>query len=75
VGDKEIPFNKEATHWLGVLSEPRAHPEGATRLKKGRNAMNRLTGQMSLSPVDCRKVTTACVQSAAMFRRGTLVER
>jgi len=42
----------------------------ATRMKKGRNAMTRLrrlTGQMGLSPANCRKIMTACVQSVAMF--------
>jgi hypothetical protein len=39
-------------------------------IKKGRNAMarlKRLTGQLGLTPVNCRKVMTACVQSVAMY--------
>jgi hypothetical protein len=42
----------------------------AIRLKKGKNAMNRLrqlTGQMGLSPASRRKVMAAWVQSVAMF--------
>jgi ribonuclease HI len=72
VGDEEIPFNKEATRWLGVWldSQLTLREHHATRLKSGRNAMNRLrrlTGQMGLSPVNCRRIMTACVQSVAMF--------
>ena len=29
--------------------------------------LRRLTGQMGLSPANCRKVMTACIQSVAMF--------
>jgi hypothetical protein len=46
----------------------------AIRLKEGRKAMGRLrwlTGQIGLSPVNCRKVMTACAQSVAMFGEGT----
>ena len=42
----------------------------AVRMKNGRKAMlrlRRLTGQMGLSPANCRKVMTACVQSVAIF--------
>jgi hypothetical protein len=69
VGDKEGPFNKEATRWLGVWldSQLTLKEHHAIRLKKRRNAASRLTGQMGFSQADCRKVTTACVQSAAMF--------
>ena len=35
--------------------------------KKARARLQRLTGRMGLSPVNCRKVMTACVQSVAMF--------
>jgi len=72
VGDKEIPFNRAATRWLGVWldSQLTLKEHHATRLKSGRNAMNRLkrlTGQMGLSPANCRRVMSACVQSVAMF--------
>jgi hypothetical protein len=42
----------------------------AIRLKEGKKAMGRLrrlTGQMGLSPANCGKVVTACIQSVAMF--------
>jgi len=72
VGDKEIPFNWAATRWLGVWldSQLTLKEHHATRLKSGRNAMNwlkRLTEQMELSPANCRRVMSACVQSVAMF--------
>jgi len=31
------------------------------------NQLRRLTGQMGLSPVNCRKVMMACAHSAAVF--------
>jgi hypothetical protein len=39
-------------------------------MKKGRKAMGRLqrlTGEMGLTPANCRKVMSACVQSVAMY--------
>jgi len=72
VGANSVPFNKMAMRWLGVWLDSqltlRDHP--ATRLKQGQKAMTRLrrlTGQMGLSPANCRKVMTACIQSVAMF--------
>ena len=72
VGDNLVPFNKEATRWLGVWldSQLTLRDHHATRLKQGHKAMarlRRLTGKMGLSPDNCRKVMTACVQSVAMF--------
>ena len=72
VGDGEVPFNREATRWLGVWldSHLTLKEHHAGRLKSGRNAMNRLrrlTGRMGLAPANCRKIMTACVQSVAMF--------
>jgi hypothetical protein len=72
VGDREVLFNKEVTGWLGVRldSQLTLKEHHAIRLKKGKNTMSRLrrlTGQVGLSPVNCRKVMTACVQSVAMF--------
>jgi len=72
VGANDVSFNKEATRWLGIwldaqLSLKEYH---ATRMKEGRKAMTRLqrlTGQMGLSPANCRKVMTACVQSTTIF--------
>jgi len=54
--------------WLDSQLTLRDHH--ATRLKQGQKAMTRLrrlTGQMGLSPANCRKVMTACIQSVAMF--------
>jgi len=72
VGTSSIAFNKEATRWLGVWldSQLTLKDHHATRLKQGHKAtarLKRLTGQMGLSPANCRKVMTACVQSVAMF--------
>jgi len=72
VGDNTVPFNKEATRWLGIWldSQLTLRERHATRLKNGRNALTRLrrlAGQLGLSPVNCRKVMTACIQSVAMF--------
>jgi len=78
VGGRNSPFNKEATRWLGVwldsqLTLKEHNAWHAIGLKKGRNAMNRpnrLTRQMGLSPVNCRKVMTSCAQSVAMSGSG-----
>jgi hypothetical protein len=72
MGDRKIPFNKEATRWLGVWldSQLTLKEHHATRLKSGRNAMTRLrrlTGNMGLSPTNCRRIMTACIQSVALF--------
>jgi len=58
VGGKEIPFNKEATRWLGFWldSQLTLKEHHAIRLKKWENAMTQLrqlTGQMGLSPANC----------------------
>ena len=71
-GDSEVPFNKEATRWLGVWldSQLTLKEHHATRLKSGRNAMMRLrqlTGKMGHSPTNCRWVMVGGVQSVAMF--------
>jgi hypothetical protein len=72
VGSNVIPFNTAATRWLGVWldSQLTLKPHHAIRLKEGQKALGRLrrlTGQMGLAPVNCRKVMTACIQSVAMF--------
>ena len=72
VGATLVLFNKEATRWLGVWldSQLTLKEHHARRLKGGRNAktrLRRLTGPLRLSPVNCWKVMTACVQSVAMF--------
>jgi hypothetical protein len=72
VGTNDIPFNTAATRWLGVWldSQLRLKPHHAIRLKEGKKALGRLrrlTGQMGLAPVHCRKVMAACIQSVAMF--------
>ena len=72
VGANDVPFNKEATRWLGIWLDDQLSPKEhhAIRMKEGRKAMTRLrrlTGQIGLSPANCRKVMTACVQSTTMF--------
>jgi len=72
VGANNVPFTKEATRWLGIwldaqLSLKEHH---ATQMKEGWKAMTRLrrlTGQMGLSPANCRKVMMVCIQSTTMF--------
>jgi len=73
IGASTAPFNKAATRWLGVWldSQLTLRDHQTTRLKEGHKAMarlRRLTGQMELSPGNCRKVMMACVQSVAVFR-------
>ena len=72
VGDSEVPFNNQATRWLGVWLDShlklRHHHE--VRMNEGKKALarlQRLTGKMGLSPANCRRVMTACVQSTAMY--------
>jgi len=72
VGDNTVPFSKEATRWLGIWldSQLRLKDHHAIQLKDGKKAMARLlqlAGQMGLSPTNCRKVVTACIQSVAVF--------
>jgi len=38
-----------------------------TEPRRNMNRLHRLTGQTILSPGNCRKATTACVQPVAMF--------
>jgi ribonuclease HI len=72
VGTNEISCNTQATRGLGVWldSQLTLKQHHAIRLKDGKKAMGRLrrlTEQMGLAPVNCRKVMTACIQSVAMF--------
>jgi len=72
VGANTVPFNKEAARWLGIWQDSQLLPTDHLdiRLKDGNRAMarlHRLTGQMGLSPANCRKVMATCVQSVAMF--------
>ena len=71
-GGREIPFNEQATRWLGIWldSHLTLRDHQRTMMKKGRNALarlRRLAGQMGLISGNCRKVMTACVQSVAMY--------
>jgi len=71
-GEREIPFNTEATHWLGIWLDSHLTLKDHQRamMKKGRKALvrlRRLAGQMGLTSGNCRKVMTACVQSVAMY--------
>jgi len=71
-GEREIPFNTEATRWLGIWLDSHLTLRDHQRMmmKKGRKALprlKRLTGQMGLTSGNCRKVMAACVQSVAMY--------
>jgi len=72
VGDNEVPFNKEATRWLGIwlVSQLTLGTHHNTKLQDGKRAMIRLRwlkGQMALAAANCRKIMAACIQSATMF--------
>jgi len=72
VGDNIVPFNKEATRWLGVWldSQLMLKVHHATRLNSRQNAMAHLqwlTGRMGLILTNCRRIMTACIPSVAMF--------
>jgi hypothetical protein len=69
---RRVPFNERATRWLGIwlASQLTLREHQRAMLKKGKKAMaqvRRLTGQLGLTPSNCRKVMTACVQSVAMY--------
>jgi ribonuclease HI len=71
-GGREVPFNKKATRWLGIWLDTQLTLGGHQKamMKKGRKAMGRLqrlTREMGLTPANCRKVMSACVQSVAMY--------
>jgi len=73
VGDNEIPFNKQATRWLGVWidSKMTLKEHHSARVKSARKAMGRirrLTGQAGLCSGACRKALVACVQATALYR-------
>jgi len=72
VAGRTIQFNAQATRWLGIWLDSqltlKEHHE--VRMKKARNAQNRLrrlAGQVGLSPENCRRVLSACVQASALF--------
>jgi hypothetical protein len=72
LGEREIPFSKEATRWLGIWLGPQLTLRNQQKLmmKKGRNAqarLRRLAGQTGLTSGNCRKVMSACVQLVAMY--------
>jgi hypothetical protein len=72
VGLNDVSFNTAVTRWLGVWldSQLTLTEHHAIRLKEGKKALgrlHRLTAQMGLAPVNCRKVMTACIQSVAML--------
>ena len=72
VAPNAVPFNKEATRWLGIwldfqLTLKEHHDIGTREGKQAMTRLRRLTGQMGRSPANCRKVMMACIQSVAMF--------
>jgi hypothetical protein len=68
-----VSFNKKATRWLRIWLDTQLNlgEHQKIMMKKSRKAMGRLqrlSSEMRLIPVNCRKVKTACVQSVAMYR-------
>jgi len=69
---REIPFNKEATRWLGIWLDVHLTLRDHLRamLNKGRNAAPRLRwmeGQMGMTSGNYLKVMTACVEAVAKY--------
>ena len=69
---RSLYSKKEAPRWLGIWLYSRLEIKchHTIRLKHGKRTMVRLrrvAGQMGLSPANCRKVMTACIQSVVMF--------
>ena len=71
-GDNHVPNNRRRRGGSesGMDSQLTLKDHHAIRLKDGKRAMarlRRLAGQMVRSPANGRTVTTACIQSVAMF--------
>ena len=83
VGANSVPFNREATWWLGIWldSQLSLKEHHAIRMEEDRKAMTRLrrlTGQMGLSPAasqlqeshDGMRLVSNHVQCRAVVERG-----
>jgi len=72
VGNHEVPYNKEATKWLGVWLDDMLTLNDHTKrtLAKARKAQNRvrsLTVKTGLNPGSCQRIQVAAVQAVAMY--------
>jgi len=72
VGDHEVPYNKDATRWLGVwLDNMLTQNDHAKKtLVKARKAQNRVRSLMmkkGLSSKGCQRIQAAAVQAVALY--------
>jgi len=73
VGNHEVPYNKEATRWLGVWLDDMLTVNDHTKktLAKARKAQNRVRSLMmkkGLSSEGCKGIQVAAVQAVALYR-------
>jgi len=72
VGNHEVPYNKEATRWLGGWLDDMLTLNDHTRktLAKARKAQNRVRSLMvkkGLSSEGCKRIPVAAVQAVALY--------
>jgi len=72
VGSHEVPYNKEATRWLGVWLDSMLTLNDHTKktFAKARRAQNRVRSLMAkkgLSPEGCQRIQIAAVQAVALY--------
>jgi len=72
VGDFEVPYNKEATRWLGVWLDDMLTLNDHTKktLAKARQAQNRVRSLMTkkgLSSEGCKRIQVGAVQAVALY--------
>jgi len=72
VGNQEVPYNKEATRWLGVWLDDMLTLNDHTKktLAKARRALNRVRSLMTkkgLSSEGCKRIQVAAVQAVALY--------
>jgi len=72
VGNHEVPYNKEATRWLGVWLDGMLTLNDHTKktLAKARRVQNRVRSLMTkkgLSSEGCKRIQVAVVQAVALY--------
>jgi len=72
VGSHEVPYNKEASRWLGVWLDDMLTLNDHTKktLAKARRAQNRVRSLMmkkGLSSEGCKRIQVAAVQVVALY--------
>jgi len=72
IGNHEVPYNKEATRWLGVWLDDMLTLNDHTKktLVKARRAQNRVRSLMTkkgLSLEGCKRIQVAAVQAVALY--------